>query len=74
MGRDVLAAVGEGPAVSALGWDYVLCAVGAGVWVFRVKGGQGAGVVGGQGEERMRGGWGAKISEGEGKWSSHGGC
>lgn len=43
--REVLGAVNEGAAVRALGYDNLLSAVGAGVWVLRV---------GGWGEERWR--------------------
>jgi hypothetical protein len=48
---EVLGAVNEGAAVRALGYDSVLCAVGAGVWALRV---------GGWGEEKME----LNISEG----------
>ena len=31
-------ALGEGEAVAALGWDYVICLLSAGVWTVRVNG------------------------------------
>ena len=40
-GLAILRAVNESPAVSALGWDYVLCAVSAGIWWGRVERGRG---------------------------------
>jgi len=40
--REVLGAVNEGAAVSALGYDYCLSVVGAGVWAGRNGGGWGA--------------------------------
>lgn len=33
----ILRGINDNPAVSALGWDYVLCGVSAGVWWFRVE-------------------------------------
>ena len=42
--REVLGAVNEGAAVSALGYDYCLSVVGAGVWAGRHGGGWGAGL------------------------------
>lgn len=38
-GLRILYAINANPAVSALGWDYVLGAISAGVWWFRVEGG-----------------------------------
>lgn len=35
---EVLGAVNEGSAVSALGWDYLLAVAGAGIWAWRVGG------------------------------------
>ena len=34
----VVKAVGEGEAVAALGWDYVICGISVGVWGVRVGG------------------------------------
>ena len=39
---DVLGAVNEGAADSALGWDYLLTALGAGIWAGRLGGMVGA--------------------------------